>query len=88
MPGDDDCPDGKHRCAGLWSAACCEYSSPVRPTRDVPGGSDLAHGTPVIPSARLAPLPLLPLSHSLLDRLVEDRAGPPAPRLLTSVLLI
>lgn len=89
MPAGDDCSDGgMHRCAGLWSAACCEFSSPARPTRDVPGGFDLACATPVIVGAAAASLPLPPPSHSSLDLLVEDRAGPPPPRLLTSVLLI
>lgn len=89
MPAGDDCSDGgMHRCAGLWSAACCEFSSPARPTRDVPGGFDLAYATPVVVGAAAASLPLPPLSPSSLDLLAEDRAGPPPPRLLTSVLLI
>ncbi len=77
------------RCAGLWSAACCDFSSPPRPTDRVPGGFDAgttdaptviveAFSTP--PSVFGAPLAL--------DLLIEDRAGPPPPRLLTSVLLI
>lgn len=89
MPDGGDCPDqGVQRCAGLWSAACCEFSSPARPTKDVPGGFDHFHSAPAVLStpanALRQPLRLQPL----LDLLVEDRAGPLPPRLLSSVLLI
>jgi hypothetical protein len=91
-PG-DDCSEGAegevHRCAGLWSSACCDFSSPARPTHDVPGGFGLhTRGVSVLVAELATVLSLPPLAHSTLDRLVEDRAGPPPARLLTSVLLI
>ena len=75
--------------AGLWSAACCYFAAPPRPTDSVPGGFDAE--TARAPVGIVHPIALLssvfgaPLT---LDFLLEDRAGPPPPRLLTSVLLI
>ena len=90
MLAEDDWGDvAPGRCAGLWSAACCYFASPPRPTDSVPGGFDadktgaivgLAHLIALLPSALGAPLTL--------DFALEERAGPPPPRLLTSLLLI
>ncbi len=90
MPADDRGGDSMPGpCAGLWSAACCHFKSPPRPTNSVPGGFDadttgaivgVVHAIAVPSSVLRAPLTL--------DFLLEDRAGPPPPRLLTSVLLI
>jgi hypothetical protein len=79
----------RQRCAGLWASACCDFSSPSRPTKDVPGGFDLhaRHFSAVASEADVG-FPGPPPTLSALDLLVEDRAGPPPPRLLSSVLLI
>ena len=62
------------RCAGLWSAACCDFSSPPRPTNHVPGGLDadntcapvgIVEAFSTAPSVFGAPLAL--------DLLLEDR---------------
>ncbi len=81
--------DTAARCAGLWSAACCDFSSPPRPTDRVPGGFDAGttDASVVIVEAISTP-PIVFGAPRILDLLLEDRAGPPPPRLLTSVLLI
>ncbi len=82
----DDTPA---RCAGLWSAACCDFSSPPRPTDRVPGGFDAGTtDVPVVIVEAFATPPSVFGAPRTLDLLLEDRAGPPPPRLLTSVLLI
>lgn len=88
-PG-EDCSEGEvHRCAGLWSSACCDFAAPARPTKDVPGGFGFqTRGVPVLVAELATVLSRPPLAHSTLDLLVEDRAGPLPVRLLTSVLLI
>ena len=90
MISEDDCADDMpRRCAGLWSAACCDFSSPPRPTDHVPGGFDAdAPGAPVGIVEAFATPPSVFGAPLTLDLLVEDGAGPPPPRLLTSVLLI
>ena len=81
--------DAAARCAGLWSAACCDFASPPRPTDGVPGGFDAdTSGAPVRVVHSDALLPSVSHTPLALDFLLEDRAGPPPPRLLTSVLLI
>ena len=90
MLSEDDCADHTpRRCAGLWSAACCDFSSPPRPTNHVPGGADAdPTGAPVGIVEAFSTPPSVFRAPRTLDLLLEDRAGPLPPRLLTSVLLI
>jgi hypothetical protein len=91
MPAGEDCSsDGMpQRCAGLWSSACCDFTAASRATKDVPGGSGLqARHISVVATAPIGLLSAPTFAPFSPGFLLEDRAGPPLPRLLSTVLLI
>lgn len=45
----EDCGDGLTRCAGLWGAACCDFTSPRPRLQDTIDAPAPAHGLQALP---------------------------------------
>ena len=85
--GDGGSNGATHRCAGLWSATCCDFAGPSRVTTSVPGGFDAA--TVAFQGLLVDTISFAPNSFGVsfaAELPPGDRAGPPPPLELSSVL--
>ena len=79
-----------HRCAGLWSTACCDYFAPGSKVKVEPALESSSHASFALPVGLVAEVmePIAPWGHLILPRAGEARAGPISLVILHSSLLL